>query len=97
MKLQSLWTFLSVLDIFSDCQMLLKNSPSFRMILNDVTKLVDLQECPKDYPLLVKNSTSFKMILYEVTKLVDLQECPKYFFRLPTTCKKFYKLQNDFK
>ena len=49
------------------------------MILNEVTRLVDLQECPKyfsDYPQLVKNSASFKMILHEVTKLVDNQECP---------------------
>ena len=52
------------------------------MILNDVTKLVDLQECPKyfsDYPQLLKNSTSFRMILNEVTRLVALQECSKYF------------------
>ena len=35
------------------------------------------------------------MVLNEVKKLVDLSECPKYFFWLPTTCKKFYRLQND--
>ena len=70
------------------------------MILNEVSKLLDLPECPKYsyyYPQLVKNSTGFRKISNEVTKLVHFQEGPKYFFRQPTTCKKFYKLQNNSK
>ena len=47
---------------------------------------------PQVCPQLAKNSTSFRIILNEVTKLAELLEHSKYFFRLPTTCKKFYKL-----
>ena len=83
MKLKSLHTFLSVLNIFSDCPQLVKESTSFRIVSNEVTKPVDLPECPKylsDYPQVVKISTGFRMILNKVAKLVNLPECPKYFF-----------------
>ena len=53
------------------------------MVLNDVTKLVELPECLKDFSdfaHVVKHSTSFRMILVEGTKLLDLSECPKYSF-----------------
>ena len=69
------------------------------MILNEVTRLVEFQECPKYFfrlPTTCKNSRSFRMIFNDIAKLVELQECPKYFLRLPTTCKKFYKLQKNF-
>ena len=39
MKFQSLWTFLSVLDNFSDSTQLVEYSTSFRIILKKVTKL----------------------------------------------------------
>ena len=71
--------------LFTSC----KNSPSFKIILNRVTKPVDLPECPKylsDYPQVVKISTGFRMILNKVAKLVNLPECPKYFFWLSTSC-----------
>ena len=83
MKLQSLWSFQSVLNIFSDYQQLVKNSTSSRKVLKEVTKPVDLPECPKhlsDFPQLVKKSTSFTIILNEFTKPVDQTECPKHIF-----------------
>ena len=49
---------------FFDSPQLVKNSTSFRIILNEVPKLEE-------------NSTSFRKILIEVTKLVKLPECPK--------------------
>ena len=64
-QLQSLWTFQSVLNIFSDSPQVV-NVTSFRIILNKVTKLVDLLECPKyfsDSPQVLENSTSFKITL----------------------------------
>ena len=70
-QLQSLWTFQSVLNIFSDSPQVV-NVTSFRIILNKVTKLVDLLECPKylfDSPQVLENSTIFKIILNIVTKL----------------------------
>ena len=52
MKLKSLQTFLSDITItISDCPQLVKKSTSFRMILNQVTKLAELPECLQ----LVKN------------------------------------------
>ena len=70
------------------------------MILNEVTKLVNLPECPNYFfrlPEVLKTSTSFRMILNGVKTLLDIPECPKYFLRLPTSFEYFYKLQNDFK
>ena len=83
MKLQILQNFQSVLNIFSDCPQLVKNSTSFRIILNEGTNLAELPECSKYFfnsPQLVKNSTSFRIILNEVTNLAELPECSKYFF-----------------
>ena len=42
-----MWTFLSVLNIFADSQQFVKESKAFSMILNEVTVLEDLPECPK--------------------------------------------------
>ena len=47
MKLQSLLGFLSVLNIFSDSPQHAKKSTNFRIVLNEVRKLVDLSDCPK--------------------------------------------------
>ena len=82
MKLQSLWTFQSVPNIFSDCPHLVKKSTRFRIVLNEFTKPVDHTEWPKhlsDFPQLVKNSTIFRIVSNEVTTPVDLPECPKHF------------------
>ena len=52
------------------------------MILNVVTKHVDLPECPKYFFRLsqvVNTSSSFKIILNGVTKLVDILDDPRYF------------------
>ena len=60
------------------------------MILNEVTKLVDLPECPKYFfrmSQVVNTSSSFRTILNGVTMLVDIPEGPKYFFRLPQVVK----------
>ena len=60
------------------------------MILNVVTKLVDLPECPKYFFRLsqvVNASSSFRIFLNGVTKLVDIIEDPRYFFRLPQVVK----------
>ena len=60
---------------------------------------MDLPEGPK-YSFWLsttwKDSTIFRILLNEITKLVDFHECLKYFFRLSTTCNKFYKIQNIF-
>ena len=69
---------------------LVKDTTIFRILLNEITKLVDFHECLKyfsDCPQLVKDSTSFRMILYLVSKLVDLPEGPEYFFWFPITYK----------
>ena len=82
MKLQSLWTFQSLLKTLSDFAHIVEPSTSFRIILNEGTKPMDLSESPKyfcDFAYIVKPSTSFKMVLNEVTKLLDLSESPRYF------------------
>ena len=75
MMLQILWSYLRVLNIFTVSSEFVNNATSFRIILNKVTKLVDLLGCPKyfsDYSQVLENSTSFKIILNIVTKLEDL-------------------------
>ena len=72
MMLQILWSYLRVLNIFTVSSEFVNNATSFRIILNKVTKLVDLLECPKylfDSPQVLENSTIFKIILNIVTKL----------------------------
>ena len=79
MKLQSLWTFLSLLNIFSDYAEVVKHSKWFRIILNKVTKLVDLPEFSKyfsDFPQVVKHFLRLRIVVNKVRKLVDLPESP---------------------
>ena len=69
MKLQSLQNFLSVLNMFSDCPQLMKNSISFKIILNEVTKIANIPKCSK---------YDIRIILNDFTLLIELSECPKY-------------------
>ena len=72
MKLKS---SLSLLDISPDFPQIVKNSTSFKMLLNEVTKLLDLPDYPEYFFWL---STSciryqkFRMLLKEVTKLEEV-------------------------
>ena len=51
-----LQTFLSVPNIFSDSPQHVRNSTSFRIILNTVLTVVDPPECPKYFFWLPKSS-----------------------------------------
>ena len=61
------------------------------IIVNEVTKPVDLPEGPKyflDLPQALKDSTSPRIVSNKVTKPVDLPEGPKKFWDFPQAYKK---------
>ena len=83
MNLQSLWTFLSVQNIFSDCPQLVKKSTSFRIGLNEVTKLVDFTESSKSSEYLSMNFQTFQNFLKVLSMFIEFLlaiTCPQSFW-----------------
>ena len=68
MKLQNLQNLLSVLNIFYYSPQLVKNSTSFRIYLNEVTKLINLSYFPQYSCWLPRNYKKF----YNLEKNVEV-------------------------